>query len=324
MDGRRAGTRAANQPLPRRLRLLPPSQPARPSTCRSPAPRRSPEARPRRHAPPTRARTSRSPATPARTCALRTDQEPALEPQLARVKRTRGRSSSTGPAVVATRRGSYPLRWLTGSIARCVPSAPEELRHLILKRLLQDQPRAQPTDPLHRIGLAVERRPTRHRGRGETARSGPFSPCRAYLQSSTREIKAEATPSPMFHPDPGTVPLASPCSIGDQEHRATALRLDAIVWADTCEAPALDDLEERRCERSTRLHCQANASVSVDQIDAPVRRPRQMRTWRSGECFAPCAVGRMTPLSTAGGVGIRPDQTRAEALMMMLDRESIP
>lgn len=32
----------------------------------------------------------------------------------------------------------------------------DELDHLVLKRLLQDQPRAQPTDPLDRIGLAVD------------------------------------------------------------------------------------------------------------------------------------------------------------------------
>jgi len=31
----------------------------------------------------------------------------------------------------------------------------EELAHLVLKRLLQDQPRAQPPDPLDRIGLTV-------------------------------------------------------------------------------------------------------------------------------------------------------------------------
>jgi hypothetical protein len=45
---------------------------------------------------------------------------------------------------------------------------------------------------------------------------------------------------------------------------------------------------------------------------------------RSGECFAPCAGGRMTPQSTAGAAAIRPDQTRAEALMVMPDRESTP
>jgi hypothetical protein len=37
----------------------------------------------------------------------------------------------------------------------------------------------------------------------------------------------------------------------------------------------LDDWEERRRERSTRLHCQANASVSVDQSDACDYRPKR-------------------------------------------------
>jgi hypothetical protein len=38
-------------------------------------------------------------------------------------------------------------------------------------------------------------------------------------------------------------------------------------------ALAQDDREERRRERSTRLHCQANASVSVNQSDALEDRP---------------------------------------------------
>ena len=48
--------------------------------------------------------------------------------------------------------------------------------------------------------------------------------------------------------------------------------------------PGMDYLEERRGERSTRLHCQANASVSVGQIDAPERRPWQEPTECRGEC----------------------------------------
>jgi hypothetical protein len=41
----------------------------------------------------------------------------------------------------------------------------------------------------------------------------------------------------------------------------------------TSQAGAMDDLEARQRERSTRLHCQANANVSVDQIDAVKHRP---------------------------------------------------
>jgi hypothetical protein len=41
------------------------------------------------------------------------------------------------------------------------------------------------------------------------------------------------------------------------------------------ETPASDDRKEHRRERSTRLHCQANASVSVDHSDAPDHRPQR-------------------------------------------------
>jgi hypothetical protein len=47
------------------------------------------------------------------------------------------------------------------------------------------------------------------------------------------------------------------------------------------ETTALDDWEERRRERSRRLHCRANASVSVDQSDALDHRPKRARRQRS-------------------------------------------
>jgi hypothetical protein len=81
-------------------------------------------------------------------------QDPALEPQHARVTHTR--------ALELDRPGGrhHPPRLIAVAVAdridrALVPGAPEELAHLILERLLQDQPRAQPADPLPRIGLTV-------------------------------------------------------------------------------------------------------------------------------------------------------------------------
>jgi hypothetical protein len=70
--------------------------------------------------------------------------------------RTLGRSSSTGPA------GRHHAAWLiavtmTDRVSRAlVADTAEELRHLVLQGLLQDQSRAEPTGPLDRIGLAVD------------------------------------------------------------------------------------------------------------------------------------------------------------------------
>ena len=76
---------------------------------------------------------------------------------------------------------------------------------------------------------------------------------------------------------------------------------------------ALDDREERRRERLTRLDCQANASVSVDQSDAPDHRPEQafdaqmrVRSLTSREekraagdrCQPSAAVARLSDQST--------------------------
>jgi hypothetical protein len=40
--------------------------------------------------------------------------------------------------------------------------------------------------------------------------------------------------------------------LANAEHRVTALPLDAVVWADTCQAPALDDAHERWRPAHTR------------------------------------------------------------------------
>jgi hypothetical protein len=76
-----------------------------------------------------------------------------------------------------------------------VPGAPEEPGHLVLERLLQDQPRAQPTDPLHRIKLGVDTGQhviefaAKPLARGYSRHAGvPPS-------ASTRQVKAEATPA---------------------------------------------------------------------------------------------------------------------------------
>jgi hypothetical protein len=82
-------------------------------------------------------------------------EDAALEAQLARVAhpgaleldRPGGRHGPPRLVAVAV------AHRLVGSL---VADAPEELGHLVLERLLQDQPRAQPPDPLKRIGLTVD------------------------------------------------------------------------------------------------------------------------------------------------------------------------
>ena len=70
----------------------------------------------------------------------------------------------------------------------------EELRDLVLERLLQDQPRAQPTDPLNRIKLAVDtgqhliELAAKPLARGYSRHAG-------VPPSSTCQVKAEATPA---------------------------------------------------------------------------------------------------------------------------------
>jgi hypothetical protein len=121
-------------------------------------------------------------------------EDPALEPQLLSVAharaleldRPRGRDHSARLIAVA----------VTHRIDRAlVPSPPEELAHLVLKRLLQDQPRAQPADPLHRIGLPIDAGQhiiefaAKPLARGYSRHAGvPPS-------ASTRQVKAEATPA---------------------------------------------------------------------------------------------------------------------------------
>src|SRR4051794_15159024 len=80
-------------------------------------------------------------------------------------------------------------------IGTFVAHAAEELRHLLLERLLQDQPRAQAPDPLQRIGLALDtgqhiiKLAAKPLARGYSRHAGvPPS-------ASTRQVKAEATPA---------------------------------------------------------------------------------------------------------------------------------
>jgi hypothetical protein len=55
-------------------------------------------------------------------------------------------------------------------------------------------------------------------------------------------------------------------SFGTWERASASLGVGRPLW---------DDLHEPQWERATRLLCQALASVSADQIDAPEPRPRQ-------------------------------------------------
>jgi hypothetical protein len=65
---------------------------------------------------------------------------------------TLGRSISIGPDVVAIFCGrSYPVAMRDRRLRPLVAGAAEELAQLVLERLLDDQPGAQPTDLLDRI-----------------------------------------------------------------------------------------------------------------------------------------------------------------------------
>src|SRR5919109_137883 len=97
------------------------------STSRPPARRRSPPARPRRRGPTARAGTSRSPASPAHGRGRRPCQRS--------VTRTRG-----------------PRRLAAALIA----ATADELRHPVLHRLLNDQPRAEARNLLDRILAAFD------------------------------------------------------------------------------------------------------------------------------------------------------------------------
>jgi hypothetical protein len=87
---------------------------------------------------------------------------------------------------------------------------------------------------------------------------------------------------PSYTPPDGLILIASGQRLPGVE---TDDRIPPLASASHVEAstPAADDWEERRRERSTRPHCQANASVGVDRSDAPghrlqracVRRPRR-------------------------------------------------
>jgi hypothetical protein len=52
-------------------------------------------------------------------------------------------------------------------------------------------------------------------------------------------------------------------------------------------------MQEPPCERSTRLHCQANASASIDQMDARERRPERARDQRGH--WLPLAEAKQAP-----------------------------
>ena len=102
----------------------------------------------------------------------------------------------TGPAVVTTRRGFIAVAITHRLLGSLIADTAEELGHLVLERLLQDQPRAQPPDPLDRIGLAVDagqhiiELAAKPLARGYSRHAGvPPS-------ASTCQVKAEATPAP--------------------------------------------------------------------------------------------------------------------------------
>jgi hypothetical protein len=74
----------------------------------------------------------------------------------------------------------------------------------------------------------------------------------------------------------GSGVVETPAVDGPRQHeRARLLPSGRERLSVRIQTTAWDDREERRRERSTRLHCQANASVSVDQSDATDRRPME-------------------------------------------------
>ena len=121
-------------------------------------------------------------------------EDAALEAQLARVAHPRALELDR------PRGRHHPPRLIAVAVAHrllgaLIAHAAEELGHLVLERLLQDQPRAQPTDPLERIGLAVDagqhliELAAKPLARGYSRHAGvPPS-------ASTCQVKAEATPA---------------------------------------------------------------------------------------------------------------------------------
>jgi hypothetical protein len=82
-------------------------------------------------------------------------QHAALEAQLRRVTHSRALELDR-----ATRR-AHPARLVPVAVrdrllGALVARSPEELGHLVLERLLQDQPRSQPADRLHRIVVLAD------------------------------------------------------------------------------------------------------------------------------------------------------------------------
>jgi hypothetical protein len=131
-------------------------------------------------------------------------QHPALEAELGRVAHawTLQLDGAAGGAHPAPLVAVAVRHRLLGAL---VAGATEELAHLVLQRLLQDQPRSQATDRLHRILLLADTgqrlmSSARNRSRGATL------PCGRTSIRFDWSVKAEATPAPSIPPDFGTPP----------------------------------------------------------------------------------------------------------------------
>ena len=183
-----------------------PRRSARPCSWTRSAPRRLPPARPPH---PAWTDPARKPADHQRLQGVRAGhalaENPAHEPQLARVANPR-----TLQVHRAARRLDRP-RFMPITVADRLASAlislpAEELRDLVLERLLQDQPRTQAADHLDRVVAPRRHRPAPHPVLSETSRSGLPSPCGRTSIAWSCQDKAEATPATSIPPAHGTRP----------------------------------------------------------------------------------------------------------------------
>jgi hypothetical protein len=120
--------------------------------------------------------------------------DPALEPELAPVAHARTLEPDR------TRGPHHPPRPIALAVAHRIdrahrPRAPEKPRPPVLERLPQDQPRTQPTDPLHRISLTVNASHHTIKLAAKPLTRDHSRHASVPPSASTAQVKAEATPA---------------------------------------------------------------------------------------------------------------------------------
>ena len=145
-------------------------------------------------------------------------ENPTLEPQLARVANPRALHAHRA-ARRLDRPRFMPVAVADRLVSALIAPAAQELRDLVLQRLLQDQTRSQAADRPPPGPAPRRHRPAPHPALGETSRSGLPSPCGRTSIFDLFRVKAEATPATSNPPAHETRPTLD----GSAVHPCVAL-----------------------------------------------------------------------------------------------------